>query len=250
MKLGLVRHFKVITEEKTFLSSSEFADAMKNYDKAPIHGNGLKINSSDWDVCFTSTLPRAISTAEAIFSGKIIKSDLLVEVPISPFTKKNIKRPSFIWHIGSRIAWYKSHRSQQENISGTRERIKIFQNMIVNSDYKKILIVSHGYFLRIFFEEMRKRGRTDSNQSQVVDDLRKLGISVAITSNLGDGFPDLLLGYGFKNLLVELKDGDNKPPSACKLTDDEIDWHEAWRGEAIVANNVDEILEYLGILNE
>ncbi len=61
MKLGLVRHFKVVTDEKTLLSSEEFAEAMKNYDLAPVKPNELKINSDDWDICYCSTLPRAIN---------------------------------------------------------------------------------------------------------------------------------------------------------------------------------------------
>jgi broad specificity phosphatase PhoE len=158
MKLGLVRHFKVITDEKYLLNSDEFARAMQNYDKAPVDNNGLIIRSEDWDVCYCSTLPRAVVTAESIFSGKIIKTDLLIEVPISPFTRKNIKMPSFIWHIASRIAWYKSHKSQTENIHETKKRIHDFFTVLKNSGYKNILIVSHGYFLRMFYEELKKEG--------------------------------------------------------------------------------------------
>ena len=158
MKLGLVRHFKVITKENTLLSSDEFAKAMDYYDRAPVRGNGLKINSSDWDICYSSTLPRAVTTAESVFSGKIIKSELLIEVPIAPFTKRNIKLPSFIWHIASRIAWFKSHKSQRENIHGTKDRIKKFYEIIQNSGFNNILIVSHGYFLRMFYDEMKKNG--------------------------------------------------------------------------------------------
>jgi broad specificity phosphatase PhoE len=158
MKLGLVRHFQVITDEKTFLSSYEFAEAMKKYDLAPVLKNGLKINSSDWDICYCSTLPRAVTTAESVYNGEIIKSDLLVEVPISPFTKRYIKLPSFVWHIASRIAWYKSHKSQSESIHDTKKRIHKFYEILKNSGFKRILIVSHGYFLRMFYEEMKKRG--------------------------------------------------------------------------------------------
>lgn len=158
MKLGLVRHFKVITEENMLLSPNEFRQAMEKYDRAPVRGNGLEIDSSAWDICYSSTLPRAVTTAESIFSGKIITTDLLIEVPIAPFTRTNIKLPSFIWHIGSRLAWYKSHKSQRENIHGTKDRIKKFYEKIQSSGYRKILIVSHGYFLRMFYDEMKKLG--------------------------------------------------------------------------------------------
>ncbi|MBK8944805.1 MAG: histidine phosphatase family protein [Ignavibacteriae bacterium] len=158
MKLGLVRHFKVITNEKTFLTSQEFAEAMRKYDLAPVNKNGLKINSDDWQICYCSTLPRAITTAEEIFSGKIVKTDLIKEVPITPFTKMNTKLPSFIWHIGARISWYKSHKSQIEDINQTKKRINEFYNLIKKSGYENILIVSHGYFLHMFAQEMMKNG--------------------------------------------------------------------------------------------
>lgn len=158
MKLGLVRHFKVIQQDNIFLSSNEFAEAMRKYDLSPVIKNGLKINSNDWEICYCSTLPRAITTAETIYYGEIKKTDLLKEVPITPFTKMNIKLPSIIWHIGARIAWYKSYKSQIEDINGTRERINKFYETIKNSGYEKILIVSHGYFLRMFYEVMKKKG--------------------------------------------------------------------------------------------
>lgn len=158
MVIGLIRHFKVIQQEKTFLSSKEFANAMARYDLSPVKRNELKINSADWETCYCSTLPRAITTAETVYEGKIIKTDLLKEVPISPFTKMNIKLPSLIWHIGARIAWYRSYKSQIEDINGTKERISEFYELIRDSGYEKILIVSHGYFLHMFYKEMKKKG--------------------------------------------------------------------------------------------
>lgn len=158
MKLGLVRHFKVITNEETFLSSAEFEQAMQNYDVAPVMKNGLKINSSDWDICYCSTLPRAVTTAETIYIDAIIKSDLLVEVPIKPFTKWNIKLPITIWHIAARICWYYNHRSQPEGKKETQKRIQKFYEIISNGGYEKILIVAHGYFLQNFYQEMKKKG--------------------------------------------------------------------------------------------
>lgn len=158
MKLGLVRHFKVITNEKTFLSSSEFTKAMVNYDVAPVKPNGLKVDSAEWDICYCSTLPRAITTAKTIYDGDIIKSDLLVEVPIKPFTKRNIKLPISIWHMAARYAWYKNHKSQPEGKRETQKRILKFFKLLSNSEHSRILIVAHGYFLHMFYHEMKKKG--------------------------------------------------------------------------------------------
>ena len=160
MKLGLVRHFKVKQEKKKYLTPSEFNQAMKEYDYCPVIPNELRINQNEWDICYCSTLPRAVKTAEAIYSKDIIKTDLLKEVPIAAFTKRKIILPLFFWHLGARIAWYKSHKSQKENITQTKERIEKFCNIISSSGYENILIVAHGYFLRMFYEQMKKKGFT------------------------------------------------------------------------------------------
>ena len=41
---------------------------------------------------------------------------------------------------------------------------------------------------------MRKRGRTDGNQSEIVKALRKLGYSVLVMSSMGGGAPDICVG--------------------------------------------------------
>ncbi len=73
MKLGLVRHYKVITNGKYFLTSKEFEQIMFNYDVAPVKENGLRINSDDWDICYCSILQRAITTADSIFKRRSLK---------------------------------------------------------------------------------------------------------------------------------------------------------------------------------
>lgn len=85
--------------------------------------------------------------------------------------------------------------------------------------------------------------KIDANQNQVVKQLRQLGFSVRITSMVGKGFPDLVVGLNGKTVLVELKD-ENKPPSARKLTPDEIEFFDNWKGKAIVAHNIEEIVKH------
>ena len=91
---------------------------------------------------------------------------------------------------------------------------------------------------------MRLKARTDYNQKLIVEQLRKLGVSVAVTSMLGKGFPDLVLGYQNRNFLVELKDGA-KPKSQKGLTMDEAKFFTAWKGSVCKCENIDEILKYI-----
>jgi len=91
---------------------------------------------------------------------------------------------------------------------------------------------------------MRLKARTDYNQKLIVEQLRKLGVSVAITSMMGKGFPDLVLGYQNRNFLVVLKDGA-KPKSQKGLTMDEAKFFTTWKGSVCKCENIDEILKYI-----
>lgn len=92
---------------------------------------------------------------------------------------------------------------------------------------------------------MRAR-KIDDNQTLIVKQLRRCGVSVAVTSMVGKGFPDLIVGVRGKNYLIELKDG-SKIPSKKKLTPDEKEFHDAWRGQVNKAESFDEIATIIGL---
>lgn len=91
---------------------------------------------------------------------------------------------------------------------------------------------------------MRKAAKTDSNQTEVVNALRKVGASVQSLAATGKGCPDLLVGYQGINYLMEVKDG-NKVPSAQKLTIDQEHWHSVWRGSVYIVKSIEEALQIL-----
>ena len=82
--------------------------------------------------------------------------------------------------------------------------------------------------------------RTDGNQTEIVEGLRKLGYSVAITSMMGKGFPDIVVAKDFKTMLVEIKD-PSQPPSKRKLTADASKFHAKWNDLVIVAETIHDI---------
>lgn len=86
---------------------------------------------------------------------------------------------------------------------------------------------------------MRRAAKIDANQGDIVQAFRALGCSVAITSAVGDGFPDLVVGINGLNVLVEVKDG-SRPPSERKLTPAQVVFHEGWRGQAVVVISVEQ----------
>ena len=93
---------------------------------------------------------------------------------------------------------------------------------------------------------MRRAAKVDANQSAIVDALRTVGCTVQPLHAVGQGVPDLLVGYQGQNLLIKVKDG-NKPPSKQRKTAEQVIWHDAWRGQVAVVNSVKEALEAVGI---
>lgn len=91
---------------------------------------------------------------------------------------------------------------------------------------------------------MRRAAKIDANQPEIVAALRSLGATVAITSTVGQGFPDICVGYRGRSILMEVKDG-SRPPSERKLTPDQKDFHAAWRGEITVVTSATEAIDYL-----
>lgn len=74
-----------------------------------------------------------------------------------------------------------------------------------------------------------RAAKVDRNQAEIVAALRKAGAKVYVSSSFGQGFPDLVVGYQGRFVLLEVKDGA-KPPSARKLTADQVKFHAEWTG--------------------
>lgn len=95
------------------------------------------------------------------------------------------------------------------------------------------------HLLRSTVWRMRRAAKVDANQAEIVRGLRALGCTVQSLATVGKGCPDILVGFRGTNYCMEIKDG-SKPPSAQKLTPAEVDWHDAWLGQAAVVRSLDE----------
>lgn len=84
--------------------------------------------------------------------------------------------------------------------------------------------------------------RVDANQRLIVAALRQAGATVQHLHMVGHGCPDVLCGISGRNVLLEIKHGHGR------LTKDEREWHECWRGEVYVVYTVDDALKAIGVL--
>ena len=84
---------------------------------------------------------------------------------------------------------------------------------------------------------MRRRGRVDNNQKEIVEALRKIGASVQILSSVGSGCPDILVGFRGNNYLFEIKSSEKE-----KLTEDENTFFLNWCGTVDTIYNMEQVL--------
>lgn len=97
---------------------------------------------------------------------------------------------------------------------------------------------------------MKKYGKPDANQGEIVKALLQAGCDVLDLKAVGNGCPDLLVSrpyYPHHYFLLEIKDGA-KPPSARKLTGDQVKFHARWKAPIYVVTCVDEALNAVGIV--
>jgi hypothetical protein len=86
--------------------------------------------------------------------------------------------------------------------------------------------------------------RVDANQSQIAGELRQLGFLVFVTSDLGGGFPDLVVGdlATMRVYLFEVKN----PARSWTLTPAEEEFHDRWAGLVRVIESTEQALEAMG----
>ena len=90
--------------------------------------------------------------------------------------------------------------------------------------------------------------RADSNHAEIVGAFRSFGAAVVDVHSL-PGALDLLVGFGGRLVLVEVKDG-SKPPSARKLTPAEVETIEMLRAvgaPTAVVEHVGQVAAVLGL---
>jgi pimeloyl-ACP methyl ester carboxylesterase len=100
-----------------------------------------------------------------------------------------------------------------------------------------VLVFLTGYMLGSLWwgRDRMRAARVDGNQAAIVKALRGYGCSVLHMHQIGNGCPDLAIATppddkGLRRIgFIEVKDG-TKPPSARKLTADQVEFWDEWKG--------------------
>jgi len=84
--------------------------------------------------------------------------------------------------------------------------------------------------------------KVDTNQPDIVSELRQTGMSVQTLHMVGKGCPDIVVGFRGENFLFEIKYGRGK------LNDLEYMWHQDWEGQVHVIRSAEEAIEIINDL--
>jgi hypothetical protein len=89
---------------------------------------------------------------------------------------------------------------------------------------------------------MRRAAKVDANHRIIIDTLRQVGATVQDLAKVGQGCPDILVGYRGRNYLMEIKYNKGKATHAQDV------WHLTWQGQVVIVRDVDEALHVIGAL--
>lgn len=84
--------------------------------------------------------------------------------------------------------------------------------------------------------------KADANQKGIVAALRAIGAKVVPTHTVGQGFPDLVVAFGGRTLLLEVKD-PTQPKHRHELTPAQKEFHAAWTGEIHIVFTAQEAID-------
>jgi hypothetical protein len=88
---------------------------------------------------------------------------------------------------------------------------------------------------------MRKYGKIDSNQPEIVVGLRAIGCSVLILKDLGEGKPDLAVARDGRTVLMEVKNPKRRGWDH-KANQAQRDFRDDWKGELYVVYSQEEAI--------
>jgi broad specificity phosphatase PhoE len=159
LTIGLVRHFKVIQPkpEKKWMTSVEFKNWVEEYDHCDVILQPSTIDRSDWDMCFSSDLSRAVKTSIHVYKDGVIFTEQLREINIRPFIHTNIKLHYKLWLYISRMSWQLIHKSDPDSKHKIIIRVQNIVDRIEQLDATRVLVVSHGALMWYIQKELRKR---------------------------------------------------------------------------------------------
>jgi len=170
MSVYFIRHAKVKFEFDKKYNSSQYIDAVKNYDLSNIVDieqktiEEIKSKIPNQFTVFISSMKRSQMTAEKIFPeiNKIVIKEL-DEILLYPYKQTNKQIALENWVKYGKIQWFLNFKNQIRNRKIVKQEIaKILEKINI---YPNSVIIGHQIQLKYMLKEMIKNGFYAMNHS-------------------------------------------------------------------------------------
>lgn len=154
-----MRHFKVRRGFPTgWVTAAEVHQWRHEYDQSEIISQPVDLGDTHWQHCFSSDLPRAHLTAQAVFRGPIERLAELREVEVEPFNTGRLRLPTLGWRLLVQAAWMTSHHSQRAAKERVLRDARRVVHEMVHPRRANTLVVSHGGMMMFLRRELLALG--------------------------------------------------------------------------------------------
>ncbi|BBF94336.1 histidine phosphatase family protein [Blastochloris tepida] len=160
LRLGLVRHFEVTHGPPAgWVSVADIARWIEDYDAADVRHKPVDLGPLPWPRCISSTAPRALTTARALYQGDIETLPQLCEPKLNPFRTGELRLPFAGWRMLLRLAWMTSHSSQRDVKRTFLAEIERVADRLTEAP-DDTLVVSHAGSMMFLRRALIRRGFT------------------------------------------------------------------------------------------
>ncbi|NNC36284.1 MAG: histidine phosphatase family protein [Hyphomonadaceae bacterium] len=162
----LARHGEPDLSRRVYLNWRGYKYWWRLYDEAGLKPGQsapkmIKELANKADVVISSTLPRAIETAE-MASGATpdLQEPLLVEAGLPPPNLGYIKLKPRMWGILSRVSWVIGFSGEVESRKDAKIRAQKAADILSDhaSGGKMLFVAAHGWFNRMIRPQLKRRG--------------------------------------------------------------------------------------------
>lgn len=156
MELILLRHFRVLdTCDKRVFNTKEIDLWVERYDTFDLAYHDIVL--PDVDKVYTSALSRAKRSAEHL-SAMYESTPLLNEVSAKAFFDTKWRFPKLLWLLVGRVYWSFGWVRRSESKKETFQRARTVVEMLGDEKHARIMIVSHGFFMRVLEQVLKEQG--------------------------------------------------------------------------------------------
>lgn len=163
--IAIGRHGRPALSRDVRITAAEYRDWWRRYDEGGLAHDqsppqALRDMAQQADLLLSSTLRRAIETAEAVAEGRVIQHDeLFVEAPLPPPPVLGRRSPSE-WGVWARCAWWMGLSGGQESRKAAEARAELAADrLIAHAEAgQNVLLCAHGWFNRMMRPVLLERG--------------------------------------------------------------------------------------------